>query len=181
MNSFEMTRVFHEKMLLPVNDAPIEPTAEERILRAKLLLEETLETVVKGLGLAVEASAVPGGVIELRVVDVFASYDPVETLDGLADVKVIANGTAVHFGLPMNAADCEVFESNMSKLDDDGNPIVNRCTIPECIRGRGEECDEANPMIPCPHASHLIDPTQPVGKILKGPNFRPPNIAGLLR
>lgn len=174
MNSFEMTRKFHEAMELPVHDSPREPTVSERILRAKLLLEETLETIEKGLGLHVHVRAelLGTGCLEdaIELQHRGGAYDPVETLDGLADVKVIANGTALQFGLPMTAADCEVFESNMSKLDDNGRPIMNCCTVhahPERFHEVSDTCN-------------LLDPTKPVGKILKGPNFREPNIKGLL-
>ena len=174
MNSFQMTREFHRAFGLPVHDSPREPTVEERILRAKLLMEETLETITEGLGVCVDMDyARPGIKHRFRIVHEGAEYDPVETLDGLAVVKVIANGTAVQFGLPMEEADREVFESNMSKLDKVGKPIVNRCQIPECY------VDETRGG--CDRPDHLIDPTQPVGKILKGPNYRKPNIEGLLR
>lgn len=176
ISSFEMTRLFHKKMELPVHYSPREPTMEERVLRAKLLLEECVETIEQGLGVEIsidlreiaKAGARSCGKFLVIRPDYRTPYDPVETLDGLADVKVIANGTAVQFGLPLPEADEEVFESNMSKLDEEGRPIVNHCTI--CF-GLGTDSE-------CNH--ELLDPSQPVGKILKGPNFRKPNIKAIL-
>lgn len=181
MNGFERAAAFHSSFDMQRNDSPILPTVEERLLRGKLLLEETIETIEKGLGLTLVMRAYDPGASDGdtlfdcntdRIVLVHREgqlYDPVETLDGLADVKVIANGTAVAFGLPMDEADYEVFCSNMSKLDESGKPIVNRpdpakCTDPDS----------------CVEASHLIDPTQPIGKVLKPANYTPANIAGVI-
>lgn len=176
MNSFEMTRRFHVAMGLPAHTKPVEPTEAERILRAKLLFEETMETIEKGLGVRV-AVKIPRDdyYTDLCVsanpeFEINTPYDPVETLDGLADVKVIANGTAVQFGLPLDVADRLVYESNMSKLDDSGRPIHNRC---KHIMDVTHSCT----LGPC----ELIDPTQPIGKILKGPNFKKPDIKGFLQ
>ena len=177
-SSFYMTRIFHEAMGLPVHDKPREPTVEERILRAKLLFEETMETIEKGLGIRVSTN-IPRDdhYTDLCITmnpqfRVDGPYDPVETLDGLADVKVIANGTAVQFGLPMEAADREVFNSNMSKLDDTGRPIVNECIIG--LEDADHDCEaDADVCV-------FRDPSQPAGKRLKGPNFRKPDIAGLI-
>lgn len=178
MSSFDMTRRFHVAMKLPVSGKLRVPTIDERVLRAQLLLEETLETITQGLGITFVLSEgptlSPGEAVELAdlVFIVSHPYDPIETLDGLADVKVIANGTAVQFGLPMEAADRLVFGSNMSKLDDDGNPIINECVVVRV--DPVHDCEE--------HADKCVfrDPSQPAGKILKSKKFKKPNIAGLL-
>lgn len=49
--------------------------------------------------------------------------DIVEVADALADIIYIAIGTAVSYGIPMDKIFNEVHASNMSKLDEDGNPI----------------------------------------------------------
>jgi predicted HAD superfamily Cof-like phosphohydrolase len=171
MNSYEMTREFHRAFGLPVADKPRVPSVEERLLRAKLLFEECMETIEKGLGVRVfnRPLGIDWAVTYNTEFEIDSQYDPVETLDGLADVKVIANGTAVQFGLPMEAADREVFESNMSKLGEDGKPIVNKCELCSLGQPHGRDICE------------LVDPTQPLGKILKGPHYRKPNIEGLLK
>lgn len=49
--------------------------------------------------------------------------DIVEIADALADIIYIAIGTAVSYGIPMDKIFNEVHASNMSKLDENGNPI----------------------------------------------------------
>lgn len=65
--------------------------------------------------------------------------------DAMADLLYVVNGTAVSFGIPLDDVFEEVHRSNMSKLDENGQPMV-----------RAD------------------------GKILKGPNFREPNISQVL-
>lgn len=195
MNSFEMAREFNRAFGRTICDSPREPTIEERILWAKLLLSETFETIQKGLGVELMFETMNGVEYYLdedviNFVTEKKPYDPVETLDGIADVKVISNGMGACFGLPVEHADLEVFNSNMSKLDEDGTPIINSCRhwIDEDAESAASAIDETRAYCQhqlrgassCPETNHLIDPTQPIGKVLKGPKFRKPNIAGLL-
>jgi len=73
--------------------------------------------------------------------------DMVEVLDALCDIQYVLDGAFLEFGLHSvkDAAFAEVQASNMSKLGEDGKPILRED-----------------------------------GKILKGPNFRPPNLAQFL-
>lgn len=64
----------------------------------------------------------------------------------LADLQYVINMTALFAGIDLPAVHDAVHESNMSKLDDDGNPV--------------------------------IDPDS--GKVLKGPNYQPPDIERVL-
>lgn len=155
MSGFARARVLQRAFGHDCPAAPIAPTEEQRVLWAKLLLEETLETIEKGLGLGLYHRSTRGYIhsSQVEVVPLGVAYDSVETLDGIADVKVIANGMGAVFGLPVEAADAEVFRSNMSKLGEDGKPVIN---------------------------DGIIDPTQPIGKRLKGPNYSPADIKGLL-
>ena len=98
---------FHLKYGLPVSYIPAIPGRDRRKLRAKLLLEETNE--------AVEA------------IHMAHARDHVDYLAGvgkeLADVIVVALGTAIEFGLPMEQIWEEVYRSNMTKdgkLREDG-------------------------------------------------------------
>lgn len=206
MDGVDRTRAFHLAMGLPVRSEPAIPSVSERILRAKLLLEETLETIEKGLGLRIQVQR--GNINEERNIEILhgegaesdwgfftinheegVKYDPIETLDGLADVKVIANGTAVQFGLPLHEAEYEVWCSNMTKLDESGKPVINQCKhfggdkdpgivvgydlkampdISMCTnRERTNDCDDVN---------HFIDPSKPKGKLLKPDTYVPANI-----
>lgn len=177
---------FHSTFGMPVNQPGYEPTVSDRLLRAKLLLEETLETITKGLGLRVYGPT--GGIVadatgtcltvEHREGDL---YDPVETLDGLADVKVIANGTATALGLPMKAADYEVFCSNMTKMPTDGKPIVNREVSCKICGGTGGGYSDPVECYECDgKGTQLLDPKQPVGKVLKPDTYTPANIRAII-
>jgi hypothetical protein len=163
---FQRAKVFHEQFGLPVNEPGYQPTEADRLLRGKLMLEEVLEFLNKGLGLCLLVDGIRfSDAHEVLDLAVSGSYDPVETLDGIADIKVIANGTGVVMGLPVEDADWEVFCSNMSKLDENGSPIVNGETPGYCA------CD-------MPGGGYRAD--LPVGKVLKSDSYVPANIAGLI-
>ena len=67
-----------------------------------------------------------------------------ELLKELCDLVFVCYQFAATFGLDLDEALRRVFESNMSKLDDEGNAIYRED-----------------------------------GKVLKGPNYEPPNLNGL--
>lgn len=79
--------------------------------------------------------------------------DIVEIADALADQLYILCGTILSHGMQDIIEKCfnEVQRSNMSKLDDDGNPIIN-----------GQ--------------NGVFDPKKAMGKILKSSNFSEPNL-----
>ncbi len=55
------------------------------------------------------------------------NQDPVECLDALCDMRYVADGAALSLGLApvFNPAFEEVHRSNMSKLDEDGEPVLS--------------------------------------------------------
>lgn len=174
MDNLDRTRTFHEAMGMTVRDEPGIPSVSERILRARLLLEETLETIEKGLGVRIAMKDLTGMLHwgfanKLEIIHIEGEkYDPIETLDGLADVKVVANGTAVQFGLPLREGDYEVYCSNMTKLDESGKPIVNRCVREGHIHeGRSYDLSPD---------CKLLDESKPLGKVLKPDCYVPANI-----
>lgn len=79
--------------------------------------------------------------------------DVVEILDALIDQLFITIGTAVSHGLQdkLEEGFNIVFNSNMSKLDENGEPIFN-----------GE--------------NGVLDKTKPLGKLLKSKNYKEPNL-----
>lgn len=79
----------------------------------------------------------------------------IELLDALADMLYIIYGTADVLHLPLDEAFRRVHESNMSKLDEHGKPIVN-----------GE--------------NGVLDTSRPLGKILKSSRYRPPELDDLV-
>lgn len=94
---------FHESFGLPrqamPNTADVTPGLAD--LRVRLQREETDEL----------ANAVAVG-------------DLVGIADALADLVYVAYGTAITYGIDLDAVLAEVHRSNMSKLDPDGRPVM---------------------------------------------------------
>ena len=122
--TLDQVREWHENFNAPVLNEPALPEGR-RELRLSLLEEE-----IKELREAVEAG------------------DMVEVLDALCDIQYVLDGAFLEVGLHQvkYRAFAEVQASNMSKLGEDGKPILRED-----------------------------------GKILKGPNFRPPDLAQFLK
>lgn len=159
----------------PVNREVVELNSETRILLAKLLFEKTQEYIEKGLGLQiVPVLNLNGDICRYDIEDRGGKYDPIESADGLGNVNVIINFNAAWHGFNLRRVTLEIHDSNMSKLGEDGKPIINRCTgcqNPDLTDTRVvHDSDEHT----------LLDPTKPMGKILKGPNFRKPDIAKVI-
>lgn len=97
---FRKLRAFHEAFELPHPNVAALPDADQRALRRKLLTEEFNEYM------------------EAEDQD-----DLIEIAKELSDVIYIAYGTAVAYGIPMDAVFDEVHRSNMAKLGPDGKII----------------------------------------------------------
>lgn len=167
---YRMTGHFHMVVGLPVAETPVVPSVSERYLRANLILEEFLE-LLDAMGFQLEVDGMPADPKTCEAVHIEQSqYDLVETADALGDLNVVVNGTAVSFGIPMPLIDYEIYRSNLSKLDNDGKPIVNECP-------QGDACPDSARGDPC---EHLPMPDAPLGKRLKGPNYVAPNIPAIL-
>ncbi len=115
---------FHEAMRLGVADEPVIPDERTCLLRLHLLQEELSELA---LGMY--------------------SGNLVECLDALADLRYVLDGTVLAMGMQdvFMQAFCEVHNSNMTKLDENGQPYKS-------------END----------------------RIIKGPNYRPPDLKRIL-
>lgn len=101
--TLEQVQIFHETYGLPVKDAPDISDPKTNALRVNLLEEE---------------------VEELK--EALEQGDIVEVLDALTDLQYVLDGAYLSFGLQslkMPAFE-EVQRSNMSKLGEDGKPIV---------------------------------------------------------
>ncbi len=98
---FDMVKKFHEIYGCNINEIPKLPNKSERELRKKLLKEEYEEYL-----------------------DGEENNNIVEISDALADMLYIIYGTAVSYGIPINKIFQEVHESNLSKCDENGNPII---------------------------------------------------------
>lgn len=106
---------------------PAIPTLDVRKLRAKLILEEALETI-RGMGVevtdssgfnlySIEDFAFAGIEYNLKT----AEEALVEVLDGCIDLEVVTKGTLAAFGLSDNEAFEEVMRSNWTKLWTNGD------------------------------------------------------------
>lgn len=113
---------FHEAFGAPVAWSPGVPPAERRELRCKLILEEALEFITaSGANLCVN-----GEDIMLQRVSFVWPNEPnlVEAADALADLRYVTDGAALEWGIPLEKCLREVHRSNMSKLGEDGKPIL---------------------------------------------------------
>lgn len=125
---------FHEAFGVENKIEPSNLEFDEVMLRLKLIKEETEEY---------EKAALEG--------------DLVEVADALGDSLYIIFGTILRHGMQDVIVKVfnEIQKSNMSKLDDDGNPVIN-----------GE--------------NGVIDNSRPMGKILKSSNFKEPDLKSIL-
>jgi predicted HAD superfamily Cof-like phosphohydrolase len=99
---FAQVLEFHEAFNLPREPLPTIHVADSLAqLRVRLLREEVEEFA-----------------------DAVERRDLVAIADALADVVYVAYGSAVTYGLDLDAAVSEVHESNMSKLDSNGRPVL---------------------------------------------------------
>lgn len=98
--AFDGVKLFHKTYKLNVGEFPALPDTAERDLRINLLKEEWSEY------------------LEGEMKD-----DLVNISKELCDMLYIIYGTAVSYGIPMDAVFAEVQRSNMSKLGEDGKPI----------------------------------------------------------
>lgn len=111
---------FHRTFGCTINDKPTVPSESDRLLRARLQLEEITELICNGLGVRIEVNGVTlhpddfkRGNVSLKVV---APANMKEVADGLADSDYVNNGTAVTFGIDLEPICAEVHRSNMTKL-----------------------------------------------------------------
>jgi predicted HAD superfamily Cof-like phosphohydrolase len=116
-----------------VPDKPIIPDEETRILRAKLIIEEALETVealgvdinlVKYLGLKTDGQQLSrtslfntGSELEFNI---NGECDIKEVVDGCIDVSVVTRGTLSAFGVSDKELLKEVDKNNLAKFGPGG-------------------------------------------------------------
>lgn len=127
-----MVREFHKAFGLAVD---AEDTPELRLFRVDLIDEE-YEEVLRALVYGDQGAAFPGkspGTLE-------------DVAKELADLVIVTYGTAASLGIDLDEAVRRVHDSNMTKVDDNGNPLFRED-----------------------------------GKLLKGPNYEPPDMSGVVR
>lgn len=84
--------------------------------------------------------------------------DIIETADALSDLVYVIEGLNIEAGIPSDEIFNEVHASNMSKLDDNGNPIVSDGVTPAIHDGK----------------------VKPLGKILKSENYFDPDLKSII-
>lgn len=104
--------------------APTIPDEETRLLRAKLILEEALETV-KALGVGVRVTTDDGQEVDFNHVDHLDFFPEGTTdlegvVDGCADISVVTIGTLIAFGVDDEPILEEVDEANLRKFGEGG-------------------------------------------------------------
>ena len=118
MNSLNMLKSESQKqieefMILAkqnIPDVPTVPSVKERELRANLIIEEVLETIVKGLGFVVE---IRDGKVNLEHI---GDGDIVELIDGCCDIEVVTKGTLSAYGVPDRPFQTAVNLNNLAKF-----------------------------------------------------------------
>ena len=106
-----------------------ELSATDRLLRARLSLEEVLEKIVKGLGVSVAVPDKNGGLIYLSSIKDFRlspgniPFNLAEVVDGCLDMIVIATGTLVSLGVPDVYLQEVVDEDNLKKFGPEGGHL----------------------------------------------------------
>lgn len=118
---------FHEAFGAPIAWSPGVPPTARRKLRCELILEELLElAAASGMYLANDDGA---SVSNLKFLEIGEGrpdkqVNLVEAADALADLRYVTDGAALEWGIPLEKCLREVHRSNMSKLGEDGKPIL---------------------------------------------------------
>jgi predicted HAD superfamily Cof-like phosphohydrolase len=94
------------------------PSEQDRILRAKLILEEAFELINEGLGIEVNNFGHFLKPNDFGYI-ITGEADPIESLDGACDLYWVGvGGVAIVFGADLNSVLDEVDRSNQSKFID---------------------------------------------------------------
>ncbi len=102
-SNLELVREFHEKFSLPQGVPGAFPEDARAILRIRLMLEELVE-----------------------VIEAIQLHDYVNLAKELADALYVIYGTAIEYGMPIEAIFAEVHRSNLTKtlIADSGGKIL---------------------------------------------------------
>lgn len=130
---------------------------EDRIhLKMDLIAEEFFELVEAVYG---ESAAlyISGAWSATKTLD-DGTRDVAGAADALSDLDYVLNGLALEANIPHDEVMAVVHASNMSKLGEDGKPVLSDGVTPD----------------------PRDDKVKPAGKVLKGPNFWEPNLREFL-
>ena len=101
-----------------------EPDEKTRLLRARLILEEAIETIRDGLGVSMTVGEHDLNMFAVKF-DADREVNMTEIIDGCGDLSVVTIGTLVAVGMPDMPLLQLIDENNLQKLenaiiDDDG-------------------------------------------------------------
>lgn len=130
--------------------------SDERVLlKTNLIMEEAMELAGAVLGPQAESIMKEAWGRALEADE--HVRDVVGASDALADLLYVQDGLVLEAGIPIAAIFAEVHRSNMSKLGEDGLPIIS------------------DGVTPAPDGE-----VKPAGKILKGPNWFEPDLKAII-
>lgn len=174
-------------------EKPVQLDEKTAKLRAKLILEEALETICKGLGIRVNIyQAGCEGYVQLSesllkdlVIDLTKDkeVDLVELADGVSDLMVVSEGTAVAAGIDTEEIHNEVCRSNDSKLWKPSE-VVQKFNYQEPTENSKIYAAENGVIIEF-IGENLTDGREFLikdkdGKVVKSPSYSPANILPIL-
>ena len=178
---YNRIREFMQKAGQGTPEEVVTPDGEVRVLRAKLIFEEALETIS---ALGVRVDEIRGACLQTMDLEFFdLGDDKVDlelVIDGCCDISVVTVGTLVAFGLPDKPFLEEVDRANLRKFEP---PKCPECDAPMrrsnhwngyywyCTR------DTAHKLLPLEEGPYK----RPDGKWIKPPDWTPPDILGILR
>ena len=118
---YRRVRTFMQKVGQPTPSSPVIPDEPTRILRAKLIFEEALETIT-ALGVEIRASDGQTSVIVNdpegeHLFEASGEVDLEAVVDGCADISVVTVGTLISFGVDDEPVLREVDEANLRKFE----------------------------------------------------------------
>lgn len=116
---YNRIKEFMQKAGQATPEGAIKPDAETRILRAKLILEEALETV-EALGVTVQVGGDRPLEEDALSYAADGTWDLQEVVDGCADISVVTIGTLIAIGVDDEPVLEEVDASNLRKFGEGG-------------------------------------------------------------
>jgi predicted HAD superfamily Cof-like phosphohydrolase len=126
--TIELVEEFHFKFRGPIAMNPIVPSFEIRKLRLALIIEEAKE-YAEASGFFDEASfalwtELQADLNKYKFIGECTEINMVEAADALADIDYVTAGANLAWGFPAFEIIKHVHESNMSKLGENGQPIM---------------------------------------------------------
>lgn len=168
MNMHLSVKRFHECTLIPVGHVPYIPLSVDR-LRLRLKLFDEFFELLEASGVSRERIVQFKMLLEVSVSEIDGTnQNIVEQADALGDIVVVAFGMAIEMGINLNRVLDEIMRANMSKLDEDGKPLINRCVVDGCFPDN------------CRDTTHYCKPDDPHGKVLKASGYTPPDVRRVL-